>query len=277
MATETRHTGAKRLLPRLPALLAAGAGVAVAVALAAVGAGGGASEAIPGIPDAGAMTAWGLPVARTLTDVAAVATVGALLLVVVLLPGGRKLTATQLRYLNWAAVAAALWGAASVAALVFTLSDLFATPVADIASPAVLADFAITDTQGRSYALTAAAGGVIATFCVGVTTARWARLALLLTLVGLLPPAFSGHSAASGNHDAAVTSLALHLLGVAVWVGGLVFVLVATARREERAADAVRRFSPLAGGRCSRSAPAVWSAPPCGSRPRESCSAAPTG
>ncbi|MGW3562656.1 cytochrome c oxidase assembly protein [Streptomyces sp. NPDC000941] len=248
MATETRHTGAKRLLPRLPALLAAGAGVAVAVALVAVGAGGGASEAIPGIPDAGAMTAWGLPVARTLTDVAAVATVGALLLVVVLLPGGRKLTTTQLRYLNWAAAAAALWGAASVAALVFTLSDVFATPVADIASPAVLADFAITDTQGRSYALTAAAGGVIATFCVGVTTARWARLALLLALAGLLPPAFSGHSAASGNHDAAVTSLALHLLGVAVWVGGLVFALVATGRREERAADAVRRFSPLAGG-----------------------------
>ncbi|MFD8378330.1 DUF1775 domain-containing protein [Streptomyces sp. NPDC059679] len=142
MATETRHTGAKRLLPRLAALLAAGAGVAVAVALAAVGAGGGASEAIPGIPEAGAMTAWGLPVARTLMDVASVATVGALLLVVVLLPGGRKLTATQLRYLNWAAAAAALWGAASVAALVFTLSDLFATPVAGIASPAVLADSA---------------------------------------------------------------------------------------------------------------------------------------
>nr|WP_239076064.1 cytochrome c oxidase assembly protein [Streptomyces sp. SID9913] len=113
-------------------------------------------------------------------------------------------------------------------------------------SPAVVVDFVTTDAQGRSYALTTAAGGVIATLCVGVGTARWARLALLLTLGGLLPPAFTGHSSASGNHDAAVTSLALHLVGVAVWVGGLVFVLVVAARREERATDAARRFSPLA-------------------------------
>ncbi|MBZ9638405.1 hypothetical protein K8369_03050, partial [Streptomyces sp. PSKA30] len=62
-----------------------------------------------------------------------------------------------------------------------------------------------------------------------------------------LPSAFTGHSSAAGNHDAAVSSLALHLVGVAVWVGGLVFVLVVAARREEQAAEAARRFSPLAG------------------------------
>ncbi|NED19827.1 copper resistance protein CopD [Streptomyces sp. SID9913] len=184
--------------------------------------------------------------ARTVMDAAAVTTIGALLLVVVLLPGGRRLSPTQLRYLTWAALAAALWAIASAATLVFTLSDLFAQPVSEVMSPAVVVDFVTTDAQGRSYALTTAAGGVIATLCVGVGTARWARLALLLTLGGLLPPAFTGHSSASGNHDAAVTSLALHLVGVAVWVGGLVFVLVVAARREERATDAARRFSPLA-------------------------------
>lgn len=42
-------------------------------------------------------------------------------------------------------------------------------------------------------------------------------------------------------------SLALHLVGVAVWVGGLLFVLVAAFRREEQTQAAVRRFSPLAG------------------------------
>ncbi|WP_435861722.1 hypothetical protein [Streptomyces milbemycinicus] len=212
-------TDSKRM-PRLPLVLAAAVGVAVAVTAAVVRAGGGTAVAIPGIADAGPVTAWGLPVARTVTDAAGVATVGALLLVVVLLPGGTKLSSTQLRYLNWAAAAAALWAAASVAALVLTLSDLFATPVSEIASPAVVADFVTTDAQGRSYALMVAAGGVIATFCLGIGTARWARLALLLALAGLLPPAFTGHSSAAGNHDAAVTSLALHLLGVAVWVGG---------------------------------------------------------
>lgn len=233
-------------MPRVPYVLVTAVGAAVAVALTAVWVGGGTSVEIPGIPDAGAVTAWGLPVARTTGDAAAVATVGALLLVVALLPGGKKLSATQLRYLNWAAVAAALWAAASAAALVFTLSDLFAKPVGEVVSPAVLADFVTTDAQRRSYALTAAAAAVIATFCVGIGTARWARWALLLALAGLLPPAFSGHSSASGNHDAAVTSLALHLVGVAIWVGGLLYVLIVAARREAEAADAARRFSPLA-------------------------------
>ncbi|MCZ4507414.1 bifunctional copper resistance protein CopD/cytochrome c oxidase assembly protein [Streptomyces sp. ActVer] len=243
MATETTKT---RRLPQLPLVLAASVGVAVAVTAVAVWAGGGAAVEIPGIPDAGAVTAWGLPVARTVADTAAVATIGALLLIVVLLPGGKKLSDTQLRYLNWAAAAAALWAAASAAALVFTLSDLFAQPVTEVASAAVLADFVTTDAQGRSYALMTAAAGTIATLCVGISTARWARLALLVALAGLLPPVFTGHSSAAGNHDAAVTSLALHLVGVAVWVGGLVFVLVVAARREDEAADAARRFSPLA-------------------------------
>ncbi|WP_329295851.1 cytochrome c oxidase assembly protein [Streptomyces pseudovenezuelae] len=244
MSTET--TAKPRRPARLPLVLAASFGVAVAVTAVAVWAGGGAAVQVPGIPDAGALTVWGLPVARTVVDASAVATIGALLLVAVLLPGGRKLGPTQLRYLNWAAAAAGLWAVASAATLVFTLSDLFAQPVGEIASPAVVADFVITDAQGRSYALMTAVAGVVATLCVGIGTAWWARLTLLLALIGLLPPAFTGHSSAAGSHDAAVTSLALHLVGVAVWVGGLMFVLVAAARREADAAAAIRRFSPLA-------------------------------
>ncbi|MFE4579391.1 hypothetical protein [Streptomyces chartreusis] len=247
MATETETAIGARSPSRLPVVLATALGGAVAVGMVAVRAGGGAGDEAPGIESAGALTRYGLPVARTLVEASAVATVGALLLVVVLLPGGRRLGGTQLRYLTWAMASAAVWVVASVAALLFTLSDVFAQPVADIAAPDVVADFVVTDFQGRAYALTAVAAGVVATLCVGIGTARWARATLLLALAGLLPPAFSGHSSASGNHDAAVLSLALHLVGVAVWVGGLVLVLVAAARREEQAADAVRRFSPLAG------------------------------
>ncbi|EGX56719.1 copper resistance D domain-containing protein [Streptomyces zinciresistens K42] len=251
MATDDTAT-APATAPRPPrtrklALVLTGAAAAcAAVALAAVKAGGGTSAAVPGIDDAGALTTWGLPAARTLSDAAAVATIGALLLVTILLPGGRRLGPAQLRYLNWAAVSAAVWTVASVGSLVFTLSDLFAKPVSEIATLDVVADFVITDGQGRAFAMAAAAGGLIATLCVGIGSARWARFALLLAFAGLLPPAFTGHSSASGNHDAAVTSLAFHLVGVAVWVGGLLFVLVAAARREEGTADAVRRFSPLA-------------------------------
>ncbi|WP_079077939.1 CopD family protein [Streptomyces sp. CdTB01] len=245
MATET--TTAPRRTARLPLVLVTSLGVAVAVTILAVWAGGGADTAVAGIPDPGALTTWGLPVARTVSNASALATIGALLLVAVLLPGSRRLGPAQLRYLNWAAASAVLWAAASAATLVLTLADLFAQPVDEIASPAVVADFITTDAQGRSYALMTAAAGAVATLCVGIGRASWARLALLLALAGLMPPVFTGHSSAAGNHDAAVVSLALHLLGAAVWVGGLVFVLVVAARREEQAAAAVRRFSPLAG------------------------------
>ncbi|MEV7286936.1 cytochrome c oxidase assembly protein [Streptomyces sp. NPDC093252] len=251
---------------RLPLLLLAPL-TAVAVALVAVWAGGGATSGanVPGIEDAGAFTAWALPVARVLTDAAAVTTVGALLLVAVLLPGGRRLEPTQLRYVDWVVASAAAWAVLSVATLLLTLSDLFARPLltgdgSGILTPEVIADFVITDARGRAYAVTAAVAALVATLAIGLSTARWARVALLLALTGLLPPALTGHSAASGNHDTAVTSLALHLAGAAVWVGGLLFVLVVAVRgakakdkdtdteTDKETETVVRRFGPLAGG-----------------------------
>ncbi|WP_037783902.1 cytochrome c oxidase assembly protein [Streptomyces niveus] len=227
-------------------LLGAAVSTAVAVALLVLWPGGTSAEQVPGIQGPDALTTWALPVARTVANAAAVAVIGALLLVTVLLPGGRRLDVTKLRYLTWAAVAAAAWAAASAALLVFTLSDLFARPVGQVLAPDVLADFVLTDAQGRSYALMTGAGAILATVCPGIGTVRWARAALLLAVAGLLPPAFTGHSAGAGNHDAAVTSLALHLVGVAVWVAGLALLLVAAVRRDAGLDTAVRRFSALA-------------------------------
>lgn len=239
---------APRRAGRLPLVLIASATVAIGLTVAGTWAAGSTAQQVPGIADAGPLTSWGLPLSRVVVDIASVATVGALLLAGVLLPGGRTLGRTRMGYLTWAAVAAGLWALSSAAGLVFTLSDLFARPVAEVLDPAMVADFALTSAQGRAYAAMTAAGLVLATLCAGVTTVRWARAALVLALGAVLPPAFTGHSAASGNHDAAVTSLALHVAGVAVWVGGLVFVLIAALRRSDGAAPAARRFSPLAGG-----------------------------
>lgn len=235
-----------RRAPRPALLLGAAVSTAVAVTLLVLWPGGTSTEQVPGIQGPDALTTWALPVARTVANAAAVAVIGALLLVTVLLPGGRRLDGTKLRYMTWAAVAAAAWAAASAALLVFTLSDLFARPVGQVLAPDVLADFVLTDAQGRSYALMTGAGAILATVCPGIGTVRWARAALLLAVAGLLPPAFTGHSAGAGNHDAAVTSLALHLVGVAVWVGGLALLLVAAVRRDAGLDTAVRRFSALA-------------------------------
>ncbi|MEV7869052.1 cytochrome c oxidase assembly protein [Streptomyces sp. NPDC088124] len=233
---------------RLPALFGAGAAVAVTAATAALWFGGGIAPPVAGIPDAGRVTAYGLPVARTVLDAAAVATVGVLLLIAVLLPGREvRLSAARRRYLPWAALAAAVWAAAAAVTLVFTFSDLAALPVGDALSPGPLADFIATDARGRAYAAVVVAGATLAALVPGTGTARGAWWALVAAVGALLPPAFTGHSSAAPDHDTAVAALALHLAGVALWAGGLLSVLVVAVRRDPAAAVAARRFSVLAG------------------------------
>ncbi len=62
--------------------------------------------------------------------------------------------------------------------------------------------------------------------------------------VALLPPALTGHAAAAGNHQLAVTSLAIHVLGAALWAGGLVALL--TLPKPAHLAGAAARYSRMA-------------------------------
>ncbi|MFE6225023.1 cytochrome c oxidase assembly protein [Streptomyces sp. NPDC057854] len=123
-------------------------------------------------------------------------------------------------------------------------------PVPGIADAGALTDRGLPVARVAADAASAAAGvaALVATAGLGVTTVRWARAVLVLAVAGVLPPAFTGHAAGAANHDAAVTALALHVAGVALWTGGLAFLVVAALRREDGLAVAARRFSVLAGG-----------------------------
>ena len=63
----------------------------------------------------------------------------------------------------------------------------------------------------------------------------------MLTLIGVVPLALVGHSSSGDDHFAAVNSIGLHLLGVLLWVGGLVLLamlapkLTGTAQLKPRA------------------------------------------
>ncbi|MCB5163895.1 hypothetical protein LG634_03455 [Streptomyces bambusae] len=83
--------------------------MALGAAAAGLRAAGPVARRVPGIEGPGPLTAWGLPVARLAADVSAVATVGALLLAGVLLPGGRGLGPARLPYVSGAAAAAGVW------------------------------------------------------------------------------------------------------------------------------------------------------------------------
>ncbi|NCX05288.1 MAG: hypothetical protein EBW68_05845, partial [Actinobacteria bacterium] len=66
---------------------------------------------------------------------------------------------------------------------------------------------------------------------------------LLLAFIGLVAPIFQSHAASSGSHGLAIGSLVIHVVGLSLWVGGI--ISLALLDPEDRAI-AVPRFSQLA-------------------------------
>lgn len=220
--------------------VAAGAGVLVLALLL--------SEAAPqavnaGLPDAGRVTGWALPLTRLGFDIAAVGTVGALLVAAVLAPAADAVARRAVRASSWWATG---WAAAAVVLLALSLSDILGVTVPDVLSGDVLLDVGWSLPQGRALLLVLAVTAVLATCARWTTTRAGAGGLLGLALVGLLPVAFTGHAAQVADPDLATTSLLVHVVAASLWLGGLVGMLWHLRRTPEALVAAVPRFSRLA-------------------------------
>ncbi|WP_189081483.1 cytochrome c oxidase assembly protein [Mangrovihabitans endophyticus] len=227
------------------ALPVAVAGAAFAVMLAALVFGGAVDDAeLPGIPSPGAVTEWTLPVLTLVATLLGVLTVGAAITAAFLLPGdGRSVSAygwLLLRRTTWLALS---WAVVALALIVVTVSDVLAVPPSGLSTTA-LAGFAFSIAQGQALLLQAGLAVLIAVLSRAGTGRGLAATVAGLSVVALLPPAFTGHSAGAGNHQIAVTSLAIHVLSASLWVGGLAGLVA--VRRHQRLADAAARYSRLA-------------------------------
>lgn len=222
-------------------LLATGVLVVVLVA------GGGAPQRSPvGLPDAGALTGWALPLSRLVADLAALATVGLLLAAAVLLPS----PAAQLRWVPFLAVRTAsrtalAWAAAALCQALLALSDLLGAPLSQSLDPALVASFVRDIPQGRALAVQAVLALTLAVLSRLVVTNRGAALLTLVAVIALVPPALTGHSAAAGSHGLAVASLSVHVVAASLWVGGLLALAWAAALGDGMR-HAVPRYSVLA-------------------------------
>lgn len=124
-------------------LLLGSAAVAVLVMALCLWAGDGRPAPAPrGLPDAGLGTGWALPVVRTLADLAGILTVGLLLAGGLLVPArDGLLRGPRLRWTRAARWSALLWAAVVVVEIVLTLSNVLASPLPDVADPALLWSF----------------------------------------------------------------------------------------------------------------------------------------
>ncbi|MBG6215977.1 putative copper resistance protein D [Arthrobacter sp. CAN_A6] len=210
--------------------------------------------------DPGALTRWGLPVAKAFNNVGAAGTIGALVFAVGILPrrrdsgDGRRPVAGSAehpaftRTLLVASVAAVMWTLGALGGMVFTYSDAAGLPLsADAAYTEGLAAFLTDFDTGRAWLITAMIAAVVATLTFGVRSLTGLALTAVLAFGGLLPTALVGHSASGDDHNAAVNSIALHLVGVCLWMGGIIVLAAVGGTLGSSVLPVLKRFSALAG------------------------------
>ncbi|MFI5952462.1 cytochrome c oxidase assembly protein [Cryptosporangium sp. NPDC051539] len=210
-------TPLQNLVPPGRATLVVGvAAGAVALGTTAVALGYGDGQAIvPGLPDAGAFTGWGLPLARLTGDLAAALVAGNALAAAFWsdgpAPGG-----AGARHRAFAARAALVWVAAAVVAWLLTISDELGRPVTDVLTSGALGGVGFGTPPGRARAV--AAGAAVAALLL----ARRAPTATLgAALLGIAPSAFVAQEVPVADTRLAAGALLFHLGALTLWTGAL--------------------------------------------------------
>jgi cytochrome c oxidase assembly factor CtaG len=227
------------------AVIAVVAALAVCTGLAAAALSG--AIAPTEIADSGTLVRWGLVAVRVISDLAAALTVGTLVLAAVALPVDKAGQAHR-PALMLAAGTATLWAVAQIILLVFSLAEFLGKPPGGPGFGPELVSFARDLSFGQALSATAIAAGAIGLLAAGATQIRSAGLLAVAAMAALVPTALNGHSNTSANHETAVTSLGVHLLGASVWVGGLAaLLLLGPGLSGPRNSATVKRYSTLAG------------------------------
>nr|WP_232524494.1 cytochrome c oxidase assembly protein [Nocardiopsis gilva] len=227
--------------------VAAVAACLIALLLALAAGGAVTAQVIPGLPDPGALTRWGLPLSKITMDLAAALTVGLLLLAVFLFPSAKGMLGEQAQgYVRAASWAALTWAAAAGATLVFQLSDLLGLPPGEVLGDE-LTSYAGSIPQGIGLMFVILLATAVALFGRTVLSATGTFALVAAALAAVVPPALTGHSASAGSHELAISGLAVHVLAISVWVGGLAAVTFHGLRTNgENVSTAVTRFSRMA-------------------------------
>ncbi|GAA2156577.1 putative copper resistance protein D [Humibacillus xanthopallidus] len=237
--------------------------LAIGVAVAVVGAGllaslvaarfSGAVAAPPaGITDAGPVVRAALPLVRVVSDVAAALTLGVLLLAATMIPGVTRAASAQpgeprrALALKVATASAFTWALAAAVGVVLTFADAAGMPLSDPTFGAQLAGSVWSIETLRVGLLSAVAAFVVASWAA-LATSRAATVALtVIALFGVLVLAPAGHAGGSSDHETAVNALGAHLVGVSLWLGGLLGLVVLRRSLGDSLGVVARRYSTLA-------------------------------
>lgn len=211
--------------------------------LVALGYGGGASA--PALLDPGPIVRWGLPIANLFVNLSAAGMIGALVLACFALSPKEP---EYDRALDVAAGSAAVMTIVSAITGVLTYLDVTGSPLSfDQSFSDGISQFATQISIGQVWLAITLIAAVSTVLCFAVRNQTALVFVTILAFFTLLPMALSGHAAGTAGHDQAITSLGLHIAFAAIWLGGLLtMVLIRKTLHGERLVTVLERYSTLA-------------------------------
>ena len=217
--------------------------VALLALLLSLAYGGGADA--PQLIDPGAVARYGLPIAKLLVNIGAAGAIGSLVLALFALDSAKPEFS---KALDVAAGAAALWAVAAASTAFFTfLTVLQPTIRLDDAFGDVLAGFLTGTELGQAWLATTLVAAFLTVLCFAVRHRTVLVFVTLLAVVGLVPMSLQGHTGGTADHDSATSAVFLHVLFAAIWLGGLVtIVLIKPTLGDGRVPVVLSRYSTLA-------------------------------
>ncbi len=201
---------------------------------------GGATEALA-LADPGPFVRWGQPLAKLIMNLSMAVAVGSLVLSAFAANQEERRTLQPVS--SWAA---SLWLASSASYFILTFLNVSGSTISygPVFSEG-LWQFATEIELGNLLAINMAIALLLSLTTIAFQGQRMGAVNAAIALAGLYPLAESVHASSDAGHSLAVNSMLMHLVGVTIWVGGLV-ALFALVRSGERASVLVSRYSTLA-------------------------------
>jgi cytochrome c oxidase assembly factor CtaG/putative copper export protein len=217
--------------------------VALVSAVAALQFGGGVKPEL--IADPGPVVRYGLPLAKLIVNIGAAGTIGAL----VLASFGMAKSKPEFNLaLDLAAASAGVWAVASAATGFFSFMTIYQQPLSiDDRFGDLLASFLTENEVGQSWLYTILIAAALTVLCFAVRNQTLVLFMAVAAVGGLVPMALQGHAGGTASHDAATSAIWLHIVFAAIWLGGLITLIVGSRTLDQgRIVPLLARYSSLA-------------------------------
>ena len=192
--------------------------------------------------DPGPVVRWGGPFAKLVMNFAMATTVGSLVLSA--FAGNLE---ERSKFSRVSSGAAALWAGAAAVNFVMTYLSVSGSAISyGSAFSDGLWLFATQIELGTLLVWNLGFAFLLSLSTLAFNGRRMNAVNAAIAIAGLYPLAASGHASADAGHALAVNSLLMHLVGISIWVGGLIALYAVFKGDNQRTAVLVSRYSTLA-------------------------------